>query len=261
MGAAALTVRIPMAIGVRGARAASCGLAFDALGGPLVAICGLTGGAGTSTLALVLARQAARDSSAPVLLTEHDAQRPGLAALAGRATPRPLVALARDLAHRRPPVDTFAELADGLRLIAAAPHAELQVDATAVHSLLDQARAAHGLVVVDCGTHWTKHSPVLDRATHVIWTLAATATASARAALAFDTIAPAPGQAREALAAVCVRPDRAVTVRALRRLAAGRCDRLVVFPHDQNVAHDPEHVGPAALHALTALGAVLRRDP
>jgi MinD-like ATPase involved in chromosome partitioning or flagellar assembly len=261
VGAAALTARIPLAIGSRNARAASCGLAFEALGGPLVAICGLTGGAGTSTLALLVARQAAGDSNAPVLLTEHDAQRPGLAAIAGRATPRPLVALAEDLANERAPVDTFAELSDGLRLIAAAPQPAPQVDPTAVHSLLDEARAAHGLVVVDCGTHWTKESPVLDRATHIIWTVAATPTAVARASVALDTIAPPPGRAREALAAARLTPGRAVSVRALRRVAAPRCERLVLMPYDERVAHDPQHVDECARHALTALGSVLRSNP
>src|SRR5436305_1368767 len=44
----------------------ACGLAFERLGGPLVAVCGLAGGAGTTTLALALARQAARESALPV---------------------------------------------------------------------------------------------------------------------------------------------------------------------------------------------------
>jgi MinD-like ATPase involved in chromosome partitioning or flagellar assembly len=261
VGAAALTARIPLATGSRNARAASCGLSFDALSGPLVAICGLTGGAGTSTLALLLARQAARDSNAPVLLTEHDAQHAGLAAIADRATPRPFVALAQDLANERAPVDTFAELADALRLIAAAPQFLPQADPTAVHSLLDEARAAHGLVVIDCGTHWTKESPVLDRATHIIWTLAATPTAVARASIALDTIAPRPGRAREALAAARLTPGRTVSVRALRRVAERRCERLVLMPYDERVAHDPQHGGDSARHALTALGSVLRSNP
>jgi hypothetical protein len=261
VGAAALSARIPLAIGSRTGRAVSCGLAFDALGGPLVAICGLTGGAGTSTLALLIARQAARDSNAPVLLTEHDPQRPGLAAITGRATPRPLVALAQDLANEHAPVDTFAELSDGLRLIAAEPQLVPQVDPAAVHSLLDEARAAHGLVVVDCGTHWTKESPVLDRATHIIWTLPATPTAVACASVALGTIAPPPGGAREALAAARLMPGRTVSVRALRRVATRRCERLVLIPYDERVAYDPEHAGDSARHALTALGSVLRTNP
>lgn len=261
MGAAALTAHLPLAIAARSARARPGALAFDALGGPLVAICGLTGGAGTSTLALLLARQAAHDSNAPVLLTEHDAQRPGLAAIAGRVTPRPLIALASDLAHDRPPVDTFAELDDGLRLIAATPQHAPQVDASSVHALLHEARAAHGLVVIDCGTHWSEESPVLDRATHVIWTVAATPTALARAGTALETIAPRAGRAREALVATRLTTGRAVSVRALRRVAAGRCERLVLISYDDEVTRDPQHVSDSAGHALTAVGSLLRRNP
>lgn len=261
MGAAALTAHLPLAIGSRSARTRPGALAFDALGGPLVAICGLTGGAGTSTLALLLARQAARDSNAPVLLTEHDPIRPGLAAIAGRATPRPLIALAHDLANERPPVDTFAELADGLRLIAATPQHTPQTDATSMHALLDEARAAHGLVVIDCGTHWTNETPVLNRATHVIWTVAATPIALTRASIALDTIAPRAGRAREALAATRLTQGRLVSVRALRRVAAGRCERLVLIPYNDEAARDPQHAGDATRHALTALGSLLRRNP
>ena len=97
MAAAALAARIALPRTARSDGTPVCGLAFNELGGPLVALCGLTGGAGTSTLALLLARQAAAESSAPVLLTEADPLRPGLAALAGCATPRPLIALAHEL--------------------------------------------------------------------------------------------------------------------------------------------------------------------
>src|SRR5215207_10219947 len=97
MGAAAIAARIARPRTARRDNAPVCGLAFNELGGPLVALCGLAGGAGTSTLALLLARQAAAESSAPVLLTEADPLRPGLAALTGCATPRPLIALAREL--------------------------------------------------------------------------------------------------------------------------------------------------------------------
>src|SRR4051795_4560031 len=79
--------------------------------------------AGTPTLALGRAPQAAAASAAPILLTEVDARRAGLAVLARRATPRPFVALAQELADQRTPIDTFVELAPGLRLIAAHPQA------------------------------------------------------------------------------------------------------------------------------------------
>jgi MinD-like ATPase involved in chromosome partitioning or flagellar assembly len=260
MAAAALTARLITPRMARPASAAAGPLAFDKLGGPLVAICGLTGGAGTSTLALQLASRAAQDSGAPVLLTEQDARRPGLAAITGSTTPRALAALAREVADERPPADTFTELDDGPRLIAAAQAADVHADPVAVRSLLDDARTAHGLVIVDCGTHWTKDEPVLECATHVIWTIAATATAAMRGTLALETIAPPAGRAREILAATCVRPGRGVSVRTMRRLAAARCERLVLVPYDDGVARDARHISNATAHALAAIGAVLRRD-
>ena len=60
MGAAAIAARIPLQRAARRDRAIESGLVFDELGGPLVAVCGLAGGAGVSTLALLLARQAAQ---------------------------------------------------------------------------------------------------------------------------------------------------------------------------------------------------------
>ena len=168
-------------------------MAFDELGGPLVAVCGLAGGAATSTIALLLARQVAAASAAPILLAEADAQRAGLAVITGRATPRSLIALARELAEERTPTDTFVELDPGLRLIAAAPQTGASVEADALGALLAQARHAHGLVVVDCATTWTADSTVLAHATHIVWTIPATplglATGHARL-----NVAPPPGR-------------------------------------------------------------------
>ena len=189
VGAAAMTARIPLHA-ARRSRAVECGLAFDDLGGPLVAVCGLVGGAGTSTLALLLARQAAAESSAPVLLTEADAQRPGLAALTGHATPHSLEALASQRSDDHIPTETFAELEPGLRLVAATPRQRAPAQPDALNALLGEARDAHGLVVVDCGTNWSATSPVHERATHVIWTLPATPVGLASALLLLDERRP-----------------------------------------------------------------------
>ena len=94
MGAAAIAARIPLRTPAR-SRSTARALAFHRTGGPLVAACGLAGGAGTTTLALLLARHVAAESSVPVLLTELAADRGGLAAATGRAGPASLAALAR----------------------------------------------------------------------------------------------------------------------------------------------------------------------
>ena len=161
MGAAAIAARIRLPRAARRDRAIASALAFDELGGPLVAVCGLAGGAGASTLALLLARQAAASSAAPVLLTEADPLRGGLAALAGHAAPHPLVELAQRVAEDAAPAETFLELEPGLRLVAAAPRRRETPDPEAVRALLGEARAAHGLVIVDCGTTWAADNPTL----------------------------------------------------------------------------------------------------
>lgn len=123
MAAAALAIRLPARTRPReGAAAEVCGLSFDQPGGPIVAVCGLMGGAGTTTLAWLLARQAARESVAPTLLCESEALAGGLAVLAGAASRTGLGDLARDLAQG---IDLqaapFAQIPGGPRLIATVP--------------------------------------------------------------------------------------------------------------------------------------------
>ena len=99
MGAAAIAARIPLPRRSRRATA-DCAAGLRTLGGPLVAVCGLAGGAGTSTLALLLARQAARESTAPVLL---DRGRPARAGLACSPATRRRTPCSRSPARRRRP--------------------------------------------------------------------------------------------------------------------------------------------------------------
>ena len=262
MGAAAIAARIPLSRAARRDSARACGLAFDQLGGPLVAVCGLAGGAGTSTLAFTLARQAATESKAPVLVTESRAEQGGLAVLAGRATALPLVALARSIAEDQAPVGTFIELQPGLHLVAATPRCHERVSADAVRALLRQARDAHGLVIVDCGTDWTTDGLFLTNATHVIWTLPATAIGLARARTLLDSdVLPAPGAWREVLVATAPSRSSSVTVRALRRLARSRCDRLVLVAYDRGLAEGAPVAGESTMRALTGLAPALRSQP
>jgi hypothetical protein len=262
MEAAAIAARLQLPLAARRDSAGVCGLAFDQPGGPLVAVCGLTGGAGTSTLAFVLGCQAAAESAAPVLLAEADPVRAGLAVLAGRATPRPLVALAREVDDDAVPTDTFVELSPGLRLIAATPQPGISVRRDALRALLDEARDVHGLVIVDCGTQWTPESPVLARATHIIWTVPATpiGLTRGRAQLAAD-VSPTAGRWCEVLAATATTPRPLVSVRALRKVARHRCDRLVLIPHSEALARGERVVSDSTSRALTGLAATLRRDP
>jgi hypothetical protein len=142
-------------------------------GGPLVAVCGLHGGAGTTSLARLLAESA--QASAPagaVLLCETDPCGGGLAVELGQASPHGLHDLAADRRDaRRAP---FAQLSDGLRLCASAPGPKAPADRSQLGGVLDDARAAHGLTIVDCATLREAHGHIaLERADAIVWALRA----------------------------------------------------------------------------------------
>ena len=262
MGAAAVAARLSLQLGARRDVATSCGLAFEKPGGPLVAVCALVGGSGASTLAFALARQAARESSAPVLLAESDARRAGLALLAGQASPLCLPRLARDVADGRAPERPFIELDLGLRMIASAPHPVASPNGADVRALLRDARAAHGLVIVDCGTAWAAARPVLEEATHIVWTVAAERAAVARAQVLFASGAlPQQGRWREVLVALQLERGRRASVRALRRLASQRCERLVLAAHSDALTEGELPAADTRLsRTLTGLAHTLRRN-
>lgn len=262
MATAAVAARTTLRRTARRAGATPGMLAFDELGGPLVAVCGLVGGAGTSTLALLLARHAAAASTAPALLTEADPRRAGLAGLTGHTTTCSLADLARHVAAHEPPGSAFAEVEPGLRLVAAAPRRSAPVEVDAIRGLLAEARAAHGLVIVDCATNWTHDSPILAAATHILWSTAATRARLAQAdALLRSNVVPPAGRCVEVLVATAhtARPD--VRVRTLRQLARDRCERLVLIPHSRAVARGDRTIDEPVAHALTGLAAALRRMP
>jgi MinD-like ATPase involved in chromosome partitioning or flagellar assembly len=238
----------------------TCGLNFDQLGGPVVAVCGLAGGVGTSTFALALARQAARESSAAVLLAESDSYRGGLSVLVGHETPHSLSALACAIAEGNQPTDTFLEFASGLRVIASGPRREAQASADVTRALLDQARDAHGLVVIDCGVDWASGHVAVGHATRIVWMVAGTAAGLASATAAFDgDLLPPASQRAEVLIARAVPAQPPATARALRRLARRRCTRLVLAAHDPNLARAEGQASDGTLRALTSIAPILRR--
>lgn len=248
MAAATLTARLQFLL-ARPESRATVGVAFDELGGPVVAVCGLTGGAGTTTLALLLAKLTAEENGAPVLVTEARAGG-GLALLAGQATPYSLQTLAARAAHGEAPAGAFAELAPGLRLVATVDRHPRDADAP-VGALIDQARDAHGLVVVDCGTTWPEDDAILACATRRVWVFPATpaGVATARATL--------PSGAATAVA-VGRDPYALPGVRAVRRAVRGRCDRLVLVPYSAEIARGDLSPNGAITHAITGIAMSLR---
>jgi Flp pilus assembly CpaE family ATPase len=259
MGAAALTARLTLPRPAVRAHALPRGLAFDVPGGPVVAVCGLVGGAGASTLALALAHQAAVESAAPVLLADTGGATSGLAGAAGARTQHSLTELAAALADGEPPACPFVELSSGMRLIAAGPRPEHPVDADAMRELLAQARDAHGLVVVDSGTRWAVDPAVLLYAHCIMWVTVATHPALRTARSLLDAaLMPPAGDRPEILVARQIPGHAPVKVKALRHLARDRCDRLVLIAHG---AHDPrqDHAPQTMAHALSAIAPVLRK--
>ena len=90
--------------------------------GPLLAVCGLTGGAGTTTIAYLVARAAARQQAEPVLVADAGGPSGGLAALAGVEVPHSLPELADQLASARKLTGAlYATSRDGLRVLASGP--------------------------------------------------------------------------------------------------------------------------------------------
>lgn len=229
---------------------ARCGLAFDEPGGPVVVVSGLVGGSGTTILAYALARQAARESRAPVLLSEYHAAAGGLTAITGASSPLGLTALAARMAAGQPPETAFAEPEPRLRVVASAPTRPAELVADHIDALITEARAAHGLVVIDGGPAAHLPAALLSHATQVIWTLAATPTGAVRAAglLAGDALPP-PGAWRE-LCVAFAPPSDVVSVRILRRIVRARCERLVLVPYARSE--------PLLASALTALAQSLR---
>jgi hypothetical protein len=235
-------------------------LVFDEPGGPLVAVCGLVPGAGASTLAYALADRAGIDSSASVLLCDADPSAGGLAALTGAESEHSFAQLALRACEGSPPVRPFATLPGGLRLIATPPR-RCALPGVAALSLLRDARAVHGLTVVDCGAlAGLECLPALQLATHILWVVPVAPLALRRARAVLAAFAPRPSGATEALVAIDVVGRGGGPGRELRELAAGRADRVVLVPHAQALVETPDASPARELEATLAdLATLLRR--
>ena len=82
---------------------------------PLLAVCGCCGGAGTSTLAYLVALAAARARPEPVLVADTGGTGGGLAHYAGVAAPHSLAEIAESLAAGLAPGRPYVAARDGLR--------------------------------------------------------------------------------------------------------------------------------------------------
>lgn len=206
-------------------------------GGPLAAVCGLCGGAGTSTLALLIARWAARErqthgGTSPVLLVDVGSVTTGLSLYANLESPRSLGEIADSLRYgSRTPGPMFATADDGLRLIVTPPRPQPAPDRHALTRVLSDAQTAHSLTVADCGTLAALPSQqlVLEAASHVIWTLPASDEGAERAELALQSTPRC--TATEIVVARHEPSAKKARTRTLSGLAESRQASLVLMPY------------------------------
>jgi Flp pilus assembly CpaE family ATPase len=206
--------------------------------GPLLAVSGLCGGAGATTLAYLVAAHAARDGLGPgrVLVADTGGPSGGLSCYAGVTAPRSLSDAAEYVASGLPTGQLVATTDDGLRVLAAEPQFTLECARDGVELLLDHARERYALTVVDCGTLAREADQVaLAKASHLAWVLPATVSGVRRARRVLEAANPCPS-GRELI--VARHDDRAprTAVRELRRLAEHRRAAVVLFPNVPDLA-------------------------
>ncbi|HEY1853315.1 MAG TPA: hypothetical protein VGG40_01895 [Solirubrobacterales bacterium] len=228
--------------------------------GTLVAVCGVCGGAGASTVAYLVARSAAR-AGGPVLVCDTGGVAGGLAECAGVESAVSLPALADAVTAGEAPAEgLFAHGGDGLRVIARGPRFELPLDAAGMVRVLADARGAHALSVVDCGVPAGGcEEVVLAAATHLVWVLPATP-GGARRARRLLSLFSADAARREVVVARAQAAEGRAHTEELAALAVDRRAPLVLMPHVPDLGErGPEAGLEAAALSLDAIRAVLHR--
>ena len=205
--------------------------------GPLLAVCGLCGGAGASTLAYLTALAAARRSTGAVLLADTGGPGGGISRYADVETPRSLSEVSELLAASLPVGQLLATTGDGLRVLATGPRLAADCARDGVELLLDHARRRYTLTVIDCGTLARQADQIaLAKASHVAWVLPASAGAVDRGCKTLDALAPHPSGS-EMLLARHMPSDRRRALRELRDLARERRAPLILFPPPARAGH------------------------
>lgn len=228
--------------------------------GLLLAVCGLCGGAGTSTLAYLIALTAARSGNGLVLVADTGGPSGAISCYAGVQAPRSLPELAEHITAGLPTGQLVATTGDGLRVLATGPRFSPACAREALGLLLDQARERYALTVIDCGALASEASQVvLTRASHVGWVLPATPSAISRA----QPVLAAIDSDRLGRELVLARPDshqRKATMTQLKRVAQGRRATLILVPDlpDVSTAHPARASTTAQVPLQAILGALSR---
>ena len=143
-----------------------------------------------SVLAHLIAATAAASSEAPVLLADTGGPTGGAALYSGATAPLTLADISERVSAQEPvPPRFWADGSLGLRVLAGAPQFTVQGTDDSVRRVLGDARAAHGLTVVDAGTlSRPAEQAALAAASHVAWVLPATRSGLARGERVLDRI-------------------------------------------------------------------------
>lgn len=203
--------------------------------GPLLAVCGLCGGAGASTLAYLVALAQARRRSDAVLVADTAGPGGGISCYAGVEAPRSLVEAAAQVVAGLPAGQLVTTIA-GLRVLATGPRFTPDCARDGIALLLDHARERYALTVIDCGTLAREADQVaLAKASHVAWVLPASSSGVRRARPVLEAINPYL-LGRELIVARHDAAEPKAPLRELRRLAEHRHAPLVLLPSVPDLA-------------------------
>jgi Flp pilus assembly CpaE family ATPase len=230
------------------------GLCFRETPGPLLAVVGCCGGAGVSVLAHLIASSAAASSEVPVLLADTGGPTAGAALYAQAQASLTLADISERVAAReRVPPRFWADAPHGLRVLAGAPQFTVQGTEESVRRVLRDARAAHGVSVVDAGTlSRPAEQAALTSASHVAWVLPASASGLARGERVLDRINRL---SRPEIVVARAEPGGGrPPVGGLADLADSRGAPLVLMPHLGEVTR--RGLGELQLDAAVALQAI-----
>jgi len=226
-------------------------------GCPLVAVAGVCGGAGTTTVAYLTAIAAGEATTDAIAVGDLGGPGATLAELAGADPGRSLSGLADAAAAHAPTADRLFDRAagPGPRVLAGRPAVREATDRAGLDRVLAELRRAHSLAVVDCGVPDDDGArQVLDRATHLLWVLPATAHGVRRGRALLDLF-PAAADRRELLVARHQADAGRPAVDGLKALAGERGAPLVLLPEVGDLATGD--VRAAAERAGVGLDAIL----
>jgi Flp pilus assembly CpaE family ATPase len=194
---------------------------------PLIAVCGIGGGAGTSTLAFLTAMYVQRRASEPILLCDTGGPGASLALLAEKASQLSLPQAATAIGADALGVPLFVPVTAKLRLIAREPQFDDPPDPAGLSRLLFDARGAHPLTIVDCGTlQRPVERMVAEEASSVIWVAQGSPAGARRARSALRSLAL---NADSEILAVCAGGERDRAVEHELMSAAELRDAALVF--------------------------------